>query len=288
MPPRRPPKIPSKKAHKYAEIFQMMSESELEVLGQDIALNGQKEPIELEPKTGLIIDGRNRQKACEIVNVIPIYKDWDGKGSLFEHIISKNARRRHSTKSQKAMSASRMANIPHSRKRNEIKDAIPVEQAAALLGVSKTMVIAANKVLEVKIKKLTDAVDTTKISVIAASEIAKITDKKAQLIELNKALEAANPDTVTKKKKKKKKTVINIKNLPAKCKSIETAISNIAATERLKWSEPVAKAITKAVPQHMIVTVLTNLISENYTIKNAGEIKVLLDKYRDDIGKSKE
>lgn len=52
--------------HPYAEIFSMMSESELEELVADIDQNGQLSPIQI--YDGMILDGRNRYWALEILN----------------------------------------------------------------------------------------------------------------------------------------------------------------------------------------------------------------------------
>jgi len=58
--------------HDAANAFPMMGESELIELANDIRENGLKVPIST--LDGKIIDGRNRAKACEMVNVEPIYK----------------------------------------------------------------------------------------------------------------------------------------------------------------------------------------------------------------------
>lgn len=52
--------------HPYATIFEMMPDDELEDLAKDIERNGQLSPVQI--YDGMILDGRNRYAAVEIVN----------------------------------------------------------------------------------------------------------------------------------------------------------------------------------------------------------------------------
>jgi DNA modification methylase len=88
------------KIHEVCAIFPMMSVEEFSGLKEDIAVNGQREPVWT--YRGEVIDGRNRLKACEELRVTPKVKEWDGKGSLVEFVVSLNLHRRHLTSSQKA------------------------------------------------------------------------------------------------------------------------------------------------------------------------------------------
>ncbi|NKW09818.1 hypothetical protein HGG76_10425 [Ochrobactrum tritici] len=63
-------------AHPLADIFPMIAEADLKVLAADIAANGQVEPILL--LEGQVLDGRNRQAACGLAGVEPIYSDFSG------------------------------------------------------------------------------------------------------------------------------------------------------------------------------------------------------------------
>lgn len=86
--------------HEVANIFPMMTSEEYRDLVDDIRKNGQKVPIET--YQGLIIDGRNRYKACSECGIEPQYKEWDGNGSLVEHVVSLNMKRRDLTRGQRA------------------------------------------------------------------------------------------------------------------------------------------------------------------------------------------
>lgn len=95
--------------HDVAAIFPMMAGVEFDELAEDIAKNGLIEPIWLHD--GLVIDGRNRWLACQAAGVEPRYREWDGKGSLVDFVLSLNRHRRHLTSGQKAAAAYRA--LPH-------------------------------------------------------------------------------------------------------------------------------------------------------------------------------
>jgi len=77
-----------------------MPDDQLEELGDDIELHGQREPVTLHE--GRILDGRNRVVACTRKGVAPEWVAWDGVGSPVEFVISRNLRRRHLDVGQRA------------------------------------------------------------------------------------------------------------------------------------------------------------------------------------------
>lgn len=91
-----------KEYHEAANIFPMMAGEEFSALKQDIAENGMREAIWLHPD-GRIIDGRNRYRACEELGIAPVYRTWDGRGSLVSFVVSLNLHRRHLTSGQRAV-----------------------------------------------------------------------------------------------------------------------------------------------------------------------------------------
>jgi hypothetical protein len=87
--------------HPAAMLFPMMAEEELAVLAEDIKKNGLLESIVL--YEGKILDGRNRQAACERVGATPKFVDANGYApSPISYVLSKNLHRRHLTISQRA------------------------------------------------------------------------------------------------------------------------------------------------------------------------------------------
>lgn len=93
--------------HPDCEIFPMMDRDEFASLCDDIAKRGLLWPIII--YQGQIVDGRNRQLACERLDIPPRYEEWDGRGgTLLEFIVSTNRERRHLTKAQSAALAAEL------------------------------------------------------------------------------------------------------------------------------------------------------------------------------------
>lgn len=96
------------KAHPYADIFPMMSGPELDALARDIKDNGLQMPIYL--LDGMILDGRNRYRACMLADVEPRFEIWQPGVPLddvadshpLRWVISLNLHRRHLTPSQRS------------------------------------------------------------------------------------------------------------------------------------------------------------------------------------------
>jgi hypothetical protein len=80
-----------------------MEGAEFDLLVEDIRTNGQREPI----KTwhDLLIDGRNRERACKAAKVEPHYKEMKFKDDyeVIAFVISENIVRRHLDPGQRAM-----------------------------------------------------------------------------------------------------------------------------------------------------------------------------------------
>lgn len=93
------------KIHPFADQFPLLSGRELRELADDIAVNGQRDPILLSLDGTTVYDGRNRLAAIALLpGVEPITKrvDFDDE-QVVELIISYNLKRRHLTASQRAM-----------------------------------------------------------------------------------------------------------------------------------------------------------------------------------------
>jgi len=88
--------------HEIANIFPMMQDDEYERLKDDIAINGQLEPIVL--YEGKVLDGRNRYKALCDIGLKTDFEEYQGDQPL-SYVISKNLHRRHLTASQRAIMA---------------------------------------------------------------------------------------------------------------------------------------------------------------------------------------
>jgi ParB-like nuclease domain len=136
-------------AHPIAEIFPMMVGEAFDALVNDIRQYGQREPIIM--LAGVIIDGRNRLRACRQLGVEPRVIEWKGQGDVAQFIISANLHRRQLSTSQRAMVAAKLANIARGevgRGRPAIGPQIQGPIAAELLNVGKSTVEEAACVLK--------------------------------------------------------------------------------------------------------------------------------------------
>jgi hypothetical protein len=87
--------------HPIAALFPMMTEDELAELADDILSNGLIHPIVVDGD-GVLIDGRNRLRACEIAGVEPKFQQLNGHDAA-AFIVSVNLERRNLSKGQQAI-----------------------------------------------------------------------------------------------------------------------------------------------------------------------------------------
>jgi hypothetical protein len=171
------------KFHPIADCFPLIEGDEFNDLVTDIKANGLLERIVL--YEGMILDGRNRERACELAGVAPEYEQYKGdkpikfaisKNSIRRHI---NSIRRHMTTSQRALAASELETLEHGGNRQDANlhlDPIRSEIAADMK-VSPRSVATAKTI---KAPDLKEAVKTGKKSVNAAAkeQKARVTTKK--------------------------------------------------------------------------------------------------------------
>lgn len=157
----------SHKPHPLAEEFPLLEGAELQEFIDGIRHNGLIHPIVL--YQNMILDGRNRETACEIAGVEPRYitleeirqgKDPDPIG----YVIAANLHRRHLEAGARAMIAAKLATATvggdHS---TNSTNGVPVAQVAKQMNVGTTSVTTASAILKADPKVAAD-VKTDKIS----------------------------------------------------------------------------------------------------------------------------
>jgi N6-adenosine-specific RNA methylase IME4 len=182
------------KFHPLANLFPMLSEQELEDLGEDIRANGQLEDVILH--RDMILDGRNRYTAATRKGLAVRCEEFKGSDhDALTWVISKNLKRRHLTESQRAMVAARIATLRLGA--NQHTQAAPIgaplldlggavstpapepqatvsqSEAADLMNVGRRSVQRAAVVEELGAPELKQAVETGKVAVSTAAEIAE-------------------------------------------------------------------------------------------------------------------
>ena len=105
--------------HPACAMLPMMSPASLAEMAEDIKANGQQQAVMLH--RGLLLDGRNRLKACELAGVEPEIKEWIGDDPV-RWVLSLNFHRRHLTDSQKSIVGARArASRPRSARRRRAR-----------------------------------------------------------------------------------------------------------------------------------------------------------------------
>jgi|DEB0MinimDraft_10_1074344.scaffolds.fasta_scaffold11008_4 phage N-6-adenine-methyltransferase len=165
--------------HELANIFPMMSESEIQELGNDIKQNGQQESIIVYQEK--ILDGRNRFQACQVAEVLPIYEEYKGDDPL-SFVISLNLKRRHLSESQKAMVAQSIANLEVGKKTANLQSSVTIDAAAAMMNVSPRSTATARQVAKEGEPELKQAVESGKVSVSAAKNLLALSPEEQKYV----------------------------------------------------------------------------------------------------------
>lgn len=151
---------------------------------------------------GLILDGRNRQRACDETGVTAHYRTFNPEieGDALTFVISKNLHRRHLNESQRAACAVELATMRQG-ERTDIPSGtqadiepsanlpkVSQEDAAGKMSVSPRLVRSAKKVKENAAPEVYEAVKQGKIAASAAEKLIPLAPED-QL----KAISAAEP-----------------------------------------------------------------------------------------------
>ena len=185
------------RVHPVAALFPMLDAVALRELADDIAKHGLLEPIVI--LDGVLLDGRNREAACELAGVDPIYREWMGDESeITAWILSKNIHRRHLDASQRAMVAGRLAELGQGQRviaaavetgksaglktgERQFPAAPTQAEAARLLNVGERTVREARAVVTDGASELAAAVDRGEVAVSTAAALTRrVPDKETQ------------------------------------------------------------------------------------------------------------
>jgi N6-adenosine-specific RNA methylase IME4/ParB-like chromosome segregation protein Spo0J len=194
-----------KKDHPFAALFPLLSQTELAELAADIATNGLRDPVMLH--RGMILDGRNRYRACLLKDLPARYEFYTGTNDdALDYVISKNVHRRHLTLSQRALAMASYEEYRHGGARRNLvfQDAnlqlegvdpakpAPTRAELAERGrVSERLIASAAVVRDEGAPELSDAVRAGDLAVSTAALIARL-PKEEQV----RLLQQAAPDAV--------------------------------------------------------------------------------------------
>lgn len=94
--------------HPAANLFPLIEGPEFDELVQDIKTKGLRQPIILTHDRTVLVDGRNRYRACDAAGVDPVFETLSERYTeqmILDLIVSENIRRRHLSPGQLAMLA---------------------------------------------------------------------------------------------------------------------------------------------------------------------------------------
>jgi N6-adenosine-specific RNA methylase IME4 len=155
--------------HPLANVFPLIEGAEFDELVADIKANGLHEPVVVHDD--MILDGRNRFRACEAVGIEPTFTPYRGDNPL-AFVISANLRRRHLDDSQRAMVAAKLSTLKLGD--NQHSEGPSIEEASRLLNVGHASVERAKTVQRAGAPELVQAVEHGGISVSAAADVATL------------------------------------------------------------------------------------------------------------------
>jgi hypothetical protein len=137
----------------------------------DIRANGLREPITL--YDGMVLDGRNRYRACEAARIEPRFFEFDGDDPL-GFVLSLNLQRRHLSEPQRAMVAAEIATLGRGApKKSATWRNISQPKAAKRLNVSGRSLQRAAVVRNHAIPELAAAVRADQIPLAIAEKLAR-------------------------------------------------------------------------------------------------------------------
>lgn len=168
--------------HPYCDIWPLMEGLDFDKLKADIAAYGLR--MNLITYRGKLLDGRNRERACEAAGIVPRYADANVKTDeeALELVVSLNEHRRHMSMEQRSFAAARLANFKPGRpseltlapaRVSSIKStggSFAVRDAAARLNVSPGSTARARAIIQHGTKADEEDVLKGRVSLTARAE----------------------------------------------------------------------------------------------------------------------
>jgi hypothetical protein len=189
--------------HPLAELFPSIDGAEFYALVASIKAGGLRDAITIHD--GAVIDGRNRQRACEAAGIDARYEPLPSDADPLQFVLDRNLTRRHLTESQRAMVAAKIANMKQGDNSNAQICATSQNEVAARLNVSKRSVQSAAKVRDGGVIELQQAVERGDVAVSAAAEISALAkDRQRDVLAAGTKEIKATAKSLRLEKKKKK------------------------------------------------------------------------------------
>jgi ParB-like chromosome segregation protein Spo0J len=108
--------------HPLANVFPLLEGDGFDNLVASVKAHGLREPIIMLEE--MILDGRNRYRACVAAGVEPCFTPFRGDDPL-AFVVDANLHRRHLSESQRAMVAAKLATLAHGQRQSGRLAAVP-------------------------------------------------------------------------------------------------------------------------------------------------------------------
>ena len=182
--------ICGREIHPVAAAFALLADADLQALADDIEARGLIHAIKTD-RRGIVLDGRNRLRGCEIAGVTPRFEVVEiGDDEVAEYVLSSNLARRHMTTAERAMAGARL--VLHLRAAGTGTGTRRAETVAARLRVSSRTIDDAITIIQKGVPALVTLTEAGDVAPTAAVVLARA-KKPTQL-----AICAAGPQAVKK------------------------------------------------------------------------------------------
>lgn len=190
------------KLHPFCEAFPEITGEKFERLKSDIKENGLRDAIVT--LDGMILDGQNRFKACEALDVKPRFEEFNGKDPL-KFVLSKNLHRRHLDVGQRAFIAARLSEASFiGRNGCSGRNTLTQDKAAEIMEVSRGAVIKARKAIN-KSEALGEQLRDGEVTLNEANAVSNLSKKKVDKLARENA--AAIKKKAREERKKEKERI---------------------------------------------------------------------------------
>lgn len=160
--------------HPLADLFPLIEGDDFDGLCNSIKeSNGPRESIVLHE--GMILDGRNRARACQVLGIEPRYSKLPDRTDPLAFVLDKNLHRRHLDDRQRASVAGKIASLGRGGDRSKPPiGGLTVEKSAELLNVAPRQVERARVVHQQGAPEVREALDRGEIALSVAEDIARL------------------------------------------------------------------------------------------------------------------
>jgi ParB-like chromosome segregation protein Spo0J len=155
------------KAHPAAELLPELEGADFVELLKSIQYSGQQHPIIVWKETGLLVDGRNRLRACQLMGLEPLieHRSFDSEAEVIKFIMDTNLTRRHLPKEQRAFIAAELVSLNKSTQKD----------AAKKMHVSVDTMKKVIKIKEQGSESLINLIKAKQLSITAGAVLADLT-----------------------------------------------------------------------------------------------------------------